>query len=511
MNRPWLWPLLVLAIYAYPFPHFEGLRSPNELSRLYQVRALVDDHTLSVNESLRRYGSMGDMSEFHGRFFPNKAPGISFVGAGVYGVLRSIFGEPEQISNRGLLYFLRLFCCALPTALLTVPLRRYVRRISGDDRAADAAMLVYLFGSLACTYSILFLSHQLTAVLAMASFLALEQGRRSRSALWPLAGGLAAAYAVVTEYPAAPVALALGIYAVATARRRLAATLAFGLGALPCAVLLLWYHKQAFGSPFATGYAHVTNQTFASWHAQGYMGVAMPRITSLLGNLFSAGRGLFAFAPAFLLALPGLRLLAARDRADARLATTVLAFYFFLASAFLYEAWGWVLGPRHLAPLMPFLVAPLACALAWLRAHKPGWSGLAGGLCAASILVTGTATVVYPHIPEEFTGAVAHLIWPLLSHGFLPYNLAETMLGRVAPWTWIPWFAALLVVAVLAAHRAAVASPRRWLLVVGAVTLHLAVLFVAIPSLSEQERKTQEWIMKGWEPTPANVRRGLIR
>jgi hypothetical protein len=412
-RREWLWFAIVLAMYAYPFAHFEILRSPNELSRLYQVRAIVDDHTTAVNGPVQRYGSMGDLSEFEGRLYPNKAPGISFLGAIVYAVIKVPLGGSEHVPNRGLLYFLRFFCCALPTALLLIPLRRYAARISGDSRAADAATLVYAFGSLAFTYGLLFFSHQLAAVLLGASFLLLETAKRKSGASWLVLGGVTAAYAVVVEYPSAPVAAALGVYAIATQPSRMRGAWLFAVGAIPCAILLLAYHKAAYGSPFATGYAHVQNQVFKSWHAQGYMGVSTPRWSSLRGNLFSTARGLFAFAPAFLIALPGLLWLRRASRSDAWLALFVLAFYCFLGASFLYEAWGWVLGPRHLTPLMPFLVAPLAIGIAWCR--KQGWlSGVAGGLCAASIVVTGVASVIYPHIPEEFSGAIAHLIWPLL-------------------------------------------------------------------------------------------------
>jgi hypothetical protein len=168
-----------------------------------------------------------------------------------------------------------------------------------------------------------------------------------------------------------------------------------------------------------------------------------------------------------------------------------------------------VLGPRHLTPLIPFLVAPLAIGIAWCR--KQGWlSGVAGGLCAASIVVTGVASVTYPHIPEEFTGAIAHLIWPLLKGGYLPYNLAEVMTGRVGLGTWVPWYTALSFIALVALWRC-LDEAKAALIAVVVVAAHVAILFLAVPPISAQETQTQRWIMKTWEPTPANVKRGLMR
>lgn len=511
------WLVLVVALaYLFPFPHFEVLRSPNELSRLYQVRALVDDGVLHVNAQVKRYGRMGDLSERKGRMFPNKAPGISLLGAPVYAALRAVTGA--DVSNRGLLWVLRLTLCMLPTLLLLTPLRRWAARTCGDGQAADAAVLVFALGTLAMPYSLLFFSHQLSAVFAAASFLLLERVRhgddRGRSAV----AGLFAGLAVMTEYTLAPVAALLGLYLLLTAPRKPQAVSLFLLGALPCALGLFAYHQHAWGHPLSTGYQYVQNKTFASWHAQGFMGVAWPKLSSLAGNLFSPARGLFAFSPALLPAIVGLVVMRRADRAATRFVAALVAFYFFIAAAFLYQAWGWMLGPRHLTPLAPFLVAPLACAIAWLRVkQRQGgvWSigsGVLGGLAAASIVVNATASAVYPHIPEEFSAAMAHLVWPLIGEGYLPYNLVEVATGKLLPATWWVYFAFLAAVAVGAAWLCQTGERRGRGMAVAASVLavHLALLAFAHPALSARERKTRDWIMKTWEPTAENVKQGLF-
>jgi len=52
---------LVAVMYLLVFPYHPKLRSPNELCRLWQARALVEDHTLSINGALQRYGYVGDL------------------------------------------------------------------------------------------------------------------------------------------------------------------------------------------------------------------------------------------------------------------------------------------------------------------------------------------------------------------------------------------------------------------------------------------------------------------
>ncbi len=506
-------------LFAFPFPYFEVLHSPNELSRLYQVRALVDEGTPAVNAEVQRFGSMGDLSVgTRGRLFPNKAPGISFLGAPIYFAIERLRGGADRVPNRALLYFLRLFLCALPTLLLLEPLRRHAARVSGDGRAADAAVLTYAFGSLALTYSLLFFSHQLAANLAIGSFLAIERARERPRAAFEVLGAALAGLAVVTEYTLAPVAVMLAIYAVVVSPRRLSTAGRVVLGALPFAILLGWYQLDAFGSPFRVSYEFVQNRTFASWHAQGLMGLTWPKASSLAGNLFSPARGLFAFSPAMLIAILGLRPYVRESPKEGVLALGVTAFYLFFAASFLYQAWGWMLGPRHLAPLMPFLVTPLACAFALLRRRRsrsPGWNlagGAAAGLAVGSILVTGLCTAVYPHIPERFSAALSHLVWPLAASGHFPYNLAEVALGRVAVWTWIPWLGGVALVALVVALRV-LEKPRSWPSVaVGLLTLaaFVGLLFVAVPRVTPQERSMRAWIERTWEPTAHDVRPGLF-
>jgi len=510
--RGWMLPASVFLLYVWPFPHFDILRSPNELSRLYQARAIVEDGSLAVNGPVARLGPMGDLSEHAGRLYPNKAPGVSFAGAAVYAMLRPVLGP--RPSDRALLFFLRLFICALPTVLLLRPLRRHAARLCGDPRAADAAILVYALGTLAFPYSILLFSHQPAAVCAAAALLFLERAREGGRGMRrsQIAAGALAGFAVLCEYTLAPVAAMLLAFGVATARGKIHAAARIAGGALPFAAALLAYQTVAFGGPFQTSYGHVQNAVFASWHAQGFMGVSVPRLSSLAGNLFSPARGLFAFSPALLLALPGMWFAWKRDRADAIYAAGVAAFYFFVAAAFLYEAWGWMLGPRHLAPLAPILVAPLACTVASLRARASTtpWRaalGVAAGFAVASILVNGFCTAVYPHIPDEFGAALAHLVWPLARTGHFPYDLAEALSGRVLRWTWLPWFAGLGAVAFVAASCALSGFSRRFVIGVAAATvvIHVAIQFVAVPRETDREVQTRESIMRTWEPGPGGV------
>ena len=99
---------LVVALYLLVFPWHPGLNSPNELCRLWQSRALIEDGKLEINAQLQRYGRVGDLSVKEGRYYPSKAPLISFLAAPIYWVEQKFAGEgavPPGITSR------RPACC----------------------------------------------------------------------------------------------------------------------------------------------------------------------------------------------------------------------------------------------------------------------------------------------------------------------------------------------------------------------------------------------------------------
>ena len=324
-RRSWLLPLLAF-LYLFPFPYFPALRSPNEGSRLYQARALVDDGTLAVNGPLERYGPMGDLSVYEGKYFPNKAPGISILGSLVYLIAKLLTGfRPDGVSNEALTYLLRVCCSGLPTLVFLVPLRRRLWLWAESGLAADLVLITYALGSLAYTYGLLYFSHQLTAVMLCGSWLAIENSRERESLRALALAGLLAGGAVLVEYTAALAAGPLFIYAAWTARRRIVAALGFGLASLPPQLALLAYHDFAYGSPFRVGYQNNVSPTFQSWHHEGFMGISSPTLRGLLGSYFDPARGLFIYCPLLLLAPVGIWLMfKKKERRDAAVFLGVL-------------------------------------------------------------------------------------------------------------------------------------------------------------------------------------------
>jgi len=119
--------------------------------------------------------------------------------------------------------------------------------------------------------------------------------------------------------------------------------------------------------------------------------------------------------------------------------------YLLFAASFVYEGWGWTVGPRHITPLAGFLTPLVAVALAELGRSAPAWRGVGVGLCVLSVVITSLATITYPHFPEVFTNGFFEVSLPLLAGGFLPRNLLG-LLFHAQALGWVLFFSGWLVV-----------------------------------------------------------------
>lgn len=424
----------IAAVYILAFPYHPGLRSPNELSRLWQSRAIVEFGELDLNRTMRIYGAVGDLSIFNGRYYPSKAPLMSVAGVPIYAALRAVLGGTQNaVSELAQVYFSRLCLTVFPTLVLLILLRRFLRAYA-TPVTADAVVITYAMGTLAFSYSLLFMSHQPSAVLLFGSFYGLWRWSRGE---WPearlLISGALASAAVVAEYTTVVGVLGLVLFAAFTLRERglalwntARAGVLFVCGAIPLTLMLMWYHTRVFGGPLETGYRHLADVAYQPWHQGGFLGIGLPQPKALLLSFFSPLRGLFTLSPSLLLAIPGLVLLFGRARGDRQLrplawATLGIALgYSYFTSAFSYESWGWTTGPRHLTALVPVLLLP--CAVALDRARTTWLRGACGVLLASSVVITSALTFVN-YIPDNVSNSFLALGIPLPRLGYFSPNV----------------------------------------------------------------------------------------
>jgi hypothetical protein len=406
--------LLLFLTYSY----FVSPPSWNESSRFGLVRSLVERRRLDIDPYQHE---TGDKAYRQGHYYSDKAPGASFLAAPAYAAYfefrrlakasvpasvpaagRPEEGDPQFLVNaayRRALYLCSLFTSALAGALLGGLFFAFLgRRFGVPDRDALLAAVTLGLGSLVLPYATMFYGHVLAALLLFAAFALLAGPGQDRGSGLLAGAGALAGLAVLTELPAAPVAVLLAAHAAWRARPRRRA-LWFLVGSAGPLLLLLAYQYAAFGGPLRPGYALVTRPEFAAGMGQGVMGVGLPRPAVLFAELFGRARGLLYLSPVLVLGFVGLgrRLARSRDDAVARLDTLVAAavvLYFLLMNAGYYMWYGGsALGPRHVIPALPFLCLGVPFAFRGARRR------LLGALLTVSVMNQLAATAVDPAAP----------------------------------------------------------------------------------------------------------------
>src|SRR5438105_715049 len=136
--------------------------------------------------------------------------------------------------------------------------------------------------------------------------------------------------------------------------------------------------------------------------------------------------------------------------------------------------------------MVPF--AAICVALA-IREH-PRWLPVLCGTGAAGIVATGLASAVCQGFPLEVENPLREVVWPLLSHGYVPRNALQA-LGVPGIWSAVPCFAALAAALLLLLWRRPLA-------------IAIAAALVAVQWLApaSDERGAAQFLARLWEPDP---------
>lgn len=329
----------------------------NQNSHYALIRAMSDG-TPTIDRTRYETGAWyftGDISDYRGHVYSNKAPGFAFATFPAYQVMKAAGkAKPVQYPT-GQLWFLSLWSVVLPACILLL----LVRKI-GDELEpgfGTAAAVTLGLATLILPFSTLFFSHLFSAMLGFAAFAILWYERQGPPRLaWVGAAGLLAGYAITTEFPNAITAGVVGCYALARsgALRR---GLAYGGGAILGLVPLLLYNQWAFGSP-----AHLSYQSTVGFGPTGTLFLTTPSFRRAVEVLF-APVGLLRMTPIVVLGAVGTVLLYRRgQRLEALLIGGIALAYLIFESSYKFPFGGSSPGPRQLIPILPFLALPLATA-----------------------------------------------------------------------------------------------------------------------------------------------------
>ena len=496
--------LVTVAWLLLCFPYFEKTRNANELPRIVQSVALVEEGSFAVDGPVRRWaGPTGDLgpdlsrSPTSGRLYPNKPPGVSLLGAAAYVLARAVHGD--GLTLRALTWWVRLFTGVLPLGLMVGVL---VRRWGSAPRPGAAAVLAGLswvvLGSPLAAYGHLAYGHALSAALLTCGISLLggsiERGAPG-GAFW---GGLLAGAAVGVEYGAVfaalPIAWGLWRGLSRPAGWRVLVLSLYG-AAVPVGLLAL-YHHVVFGTPWTTGYHAVTNPAFAAKHAQGLLGLSLPTWPGFVRHVLDPGTGIVAWFPLLPVALVGLLLVARRPgplRAEAGMFLGVGLVYLLVVSSLVFDG-GWRVGPRYLVVALPGLALGLAAAAGWSR-DRPWAQVLLAAGATYGLVASGLAANLWPHIdPTHVHQPVAELLLPLWRAGVQPYGVPDGPTLAVA---------SALALGLGTYGRAVGWRGRRWLIAVAGLAVGLlAVWSTTQVSPHPRSAANLSYVQRVWEPAP---------
>lgn len=438
--KSWLgrhgWWLAIAAAYLYLFPHFPEIRSANELPRVYLVQAMADRGTFAIEHYIRQ--PLVDVSPSNGHQYSNKAPGSSMVVVPFYWAISKIAGPPSFDVT---MWLCRVVSGVIPAILFLVLLARFLAQYAPDPNIRRLVLVAYAFGSMAMSYSQLFIAHQLSAVVVGAAWiLALDAAARRRGTSAFFAAGVLAGAGPLVDYQAAFALVPLGIHIIFVLRKHSRVEIARALGllalgaAIPIAVLLA-YHAICFGSPLRTGYD--ASKNFAIYHQQGFLGITKLRSAAFWGTTVMPHFGLFSLSPWLVLVFPGLVTLWRRNMRDiAVVCGSILVIYVLFITSINFWRGGWSVGPRYITIALPFLLPPIAVQLeAWRARRTPMTIAIALVLVGIAIFTLVTAT--FPYWPESFENPFHELTLRLLRDGLVAPN-AGTWIGLPALISLVP-------------------------------------------------------------------------
>jgi len=559
--------LLLFVVFTCVEPYLSGVNNPNENTRTYLTMAIVEEHSFRLDKIVERQGWTGDLgrsslgppgkdgapgrpgasppqrrpldprvrtSQDDDRFYISvKAPATSYLGVPFYWAFTKIaprLGHPIPTEASppaerawwllAATVTLRLCTVQLPCFLFLVWLERWLRRTTDDVVLRLAAVTAVGVGSNFLAYALMFVSHATCAVAAFGAFGVTLRARldsmgesRRRRVTTAFAVGLLTGLVPLLEYTAAPVAVLLGLYGLATFWRP-RQLFAFLLGGLIDVLGLTFYQARAcegWRSPcpkLAEGYAWLHTKTFGfgkpSWafvkdaslsHSSGFFGMSPYMWLGLLAVPF----GLFVTYGTPL------------ERRERRVATLVwlaaMAALWVFVSAASNPHGGWSIGPRYLGAAPPFFAFGATLALERVARRSRVWRVLArsaaGGLALASAAQVGLVSIVYNTVSETTLRPLARFALPLAWAGYVPHHAGE-LVGWRSTTFWYVVAGCLLAAAAVAALWPARDTAWSWAWrvagVIAVATFGVLPAFRPLAVDEVNDVRFPSYVMANWEP-----------
>lgn len=321
-------------------------------ARYSLTAAVVEQGTVRLDAYEATLGM--DRVELDGHLYSDKAPAQPLLGVPVLAVAKALGDEPATAGrlegNLGL-WSQTLVFCTLPAAALIVLMRRHAARSVPSDLAILAAISLS-FGTMLLPFSTALYGHMMATTLGFGAWHLLSRHEPSTGAV--AAAGTLAALAVATEYPLGLASIILGIWVLW--RLGFRSAVVFGVPHLAVGIGLVLYNSAVYGTA-GSGYARKGDPS----------AITAPRLDNVIEMLVGA-KG-FIYTP---IVIVGIIVLASSLRRRPALAVpaAMVVAYYSLQAGWPNPWGGGGPGPRYTSPMLPYLVVPVAIALARLTGAR---------------------------------------------------------------------------------------------------------------------------------------------
>lgn len=330
-----------------PFSYFNHNDGWNQGVRLAELHAVVLKHTLRIDDYI---SYTGDRALIDGHFYSEKAPAMALLALPSFAItvgVEKLFGvDPDRQPGQRIAEWVATACSIGVLAALGGVAFFALIATRADALTATLATFGLFLGCLTFPYATSLFAHAGTiGLLSIALWGTLAHASPKRDVL----AGLAAGLAVASEYPAILPGAAIGLYLLTVDVKRM---LRYGVATLPAAALILLNNYAISGSPFKFSYG--SNPLFPEITAATTYGFNLPEPSAIRAVLIGEYRGLFFWSPVMLMAIPGIYYLFRAERAVAVMTIAAAVSILLQVSAFYTWFGGNAIGPRYLAPALPF-------------------------------------------------------------------------------------------------------------------------------------------------------------
>ncbi len=351
--------------------------SSNNTSRYVLTEAIVEHNTFLLNKDEAKFASP-DVSLYDNKFFSIFMPGVSLIGVPFY-MLGKYFGSPQIVAYLSvtLFGFLTMFLIA-----------RVAYKLGANIYAALLAGFIFLFGTNALSYSLLYTQHVTSVAFLLISLLSVL-GKRTvvKNSIF----GLSAGVGLLLDIPNVIFLLPIGMYLLSQYINlqkvgesiRVSLNMKFItvlLGLIPFLVVFAWYNLHTTGSYTKFGQTIGQSSYFAVKDKKQTHAIKVPtqqstpqalpfkpraQINGFYTLLMSDERSWLYYSPIVWLGILGIVQLykSKRKQAIANIITGIVLLNILLYSMFGDPWGGWAFGPRYLIPAAAMLCVGLGVAI----------------------------------------------------------------------------------------------------------------------------------------------------